>query len=116
MRNSTLNNDEADIVLKNYENYNYVGTFFVGTPPQEMRVIFDTGSANIWLLSSLCPNQDIYALTNEVYDPDLSTSFNPTELIARVTFGTGEIYGMQAFDDVLIGTGQANHELIHVRN
>ena len=70
-----------------------------------MRVIFDTGSANIWLLSTLCPAQEVYELTNQVYDPDLSKTFDPTELLARVTFGTGEIYGMQAFDDVLIGTG-----------
>lgn len=45
---------EAEIDLLNNQNYNYIGTFFVGNPPQPLRGVFDTGSANTWILSTEC--------------------------------------------------------------
>jgi hypothetical protein len=29
----------------------YMGTMYFGTPPQKIRGLFDTGSANTWVLS-----------------------------------------------------------------
>ena len=48
---------EAEVPLKNNYNYDYIGKFYVGNPPQEMRACFDTGSANGWILSSHCINK-----------------------------------------------------------
>jgi hypothetical protein len=45
---------EAEVELANNYNYDYIGTFYVGNPPQQMRGCFDTGSANAWILSSYC--------------------------------------------------------------
>ena len=45
---------EAEIPLTNHKNYDYIGKFYVGNPPQVMRACFDTGSANAWILSSDC--------------------------------------------------------------
>jgi gastricsin len=61
--------------LKNYYNYNYVGTIQVGTPPQEVRVIWDTGSTNSWILSSYCDSVRCHDGTNEVFNPEYSTTF-----------------------------------------
>lgn len=38
--------------LDNQGNLGYVGTMYLGTPPQPVRAIFDSGSANTWVLSS----------------------------------------------------------------
>ena len=40
------------INLTNNNNYNYIGTLYVGNPPQMVRPVYDTGSANLWVLSS----------------------------------------------------------------
>jgi hypothetical protein len=37
--------------LRNLGNVNYIGEITVGTPPQKLRALFDTGSSNMWVNS-----------------------------------------------------------------
>ena len=52
--------------LTNYKNSQYIGSIFVGTPPQKINVIFDTGSSNFWITSKLC--KDPGCLLHNGYD------------------------------------------------
>ena len=48
----TIGEDRVALDLVNTWNYGYIGEFYLGTgSPQKIRVMFDTGSANSWILS-----------------------------------------------------------------
>ncbi|CAH8299502.1 unnamed protein product [Schistosoma turkestanicum] len=54
--------------LINYKNFQYYGEITVGTPPQKLRVLFDTGSTDTWLASRKCWFLDIFCWMFSFYD------------------------------------------------
>jgi cathepsin D len=77
--------------LKNFKNTQYVGEITIGTPPQVIPVIFDTGSANLWVTSSLCKSYSCSSHTS--FNRNKSSTWKHKGLRADITFGTGEISG-----------------------
>ena len=48
----TIGKDKVSLDLVNTMNYGYVGEFHIGSgSPQKIRAMFDTGSANSWIMS-----------------------------------------------------------------
>ena len=83
---------EVAMALKNIKNTQYIGTIGIGTPAQNIHVIFDTGSANLWVTSSLCES-DACGM-HESYNHRLSTTYVANGEEVSVRFGTGDIEGM----------------------
>jgi cathepsin D len=92
---------EIAMSLKNIKNTQYVGTIGIGTPPQNIHVIFDTGSANLWVTSSLC-HSDACGM-HESYDHSKSSTYVENGEEVSVRFGTGDIEGMLSADDFHVG-------------
>lgn len=114
-RRPTLFNES----LRNYQNTQYYGSIGIGTPVQRFAVVFDTGSANLWVPGLGCEARGCVA--NPRYDRAASsTASSPRGRGLVVTFGTGEIEGRVARDAVsfhgLRVSNQAFLEVISERN
>lgn len=93
----------------------YSGVLHVGTPAQEFRVVFDTGSGNIVLPAVECKSEACLVETRRRFNMSASSTAaavnQDNELVAEgdpadqvtIGFGTGEITGEFARDRVCFG-------------
>jgi len=88
----------------------------IGNPPQELRVIFDTGSSNTWVLSSLCMSERCHDGTNKVFKPEKSTTLEMTDDECKIEFGSGTLQGIFAYDDFYLGGCGRNREEIKIKH
>ncbi|XP_061263748.1 pregnancy-associated glycoprotein 2-like [Bos javanicus] len=87
--------------LRNYLDMAYVGNITIGTPPQEFRVVFDTGSADLWVPSISCVSPACY--THKTFNLHNSSSFGQTHQPISISYGPGIIQGFLGSDTVRIG-------------
>ena len=78
----------------------YMADIYIGTPPQKIRAIFDTGSSNSWIL-----NSSVKRLNGLAYDNKASTTAKSTEQAATITFAQGMLAGHFYTDDLTLGEG-----------
>jgi len=50
----SLSDNLPSVRLTNFKNVYYYGSIKIGTPQQELKVIFDTSSADLWIFSKKC--------------------------------------------------------------
>lgn len=79
----------------------YVGDIGVGTPPQTVSVVFDTGSSNLWITSAACAS--IECRSHPSYDCNVSSTYQKVGFEVQVRFGTGEIEGHIGQDTFTLG-------------
>jgi len=92
---------ESSIRMTNLRDSQYVGPLKVGSQGDILSVVYDTGSTNLWFASTLCTEGP--CLKRRRYDPGSSATFQEGEYDLHVTFGTGELQGLQGIDDVEMG-------------
>ncbi|KAI3765240.1 hypothetical protein L2E82_15270 [Cichorium intybus] len=101
--NNVGGSQEPDIVaLKNYMDAQYFGEIGIGTPPQKFTVIFDTGSANLWVPSSKCLFS-VSCFVHARYRSSRSETYKNNGKPAAIQYGTGSISGYFSEDNVQVG-------------
>jgi len=92
------------IMLSNYQDAQYFGQIEVGSPPQELRVVFDTGSSDLWVSNI----QGEAALHHNFYDHDKSSTYSENAGLDEKTeflleYGNGPVSGYYSEDTVTVG-------------
>lgn len=89
--------------LKNYLDVQYYGNVTLGTPQQTFAVVFDTGSSNLWVPSSKCPESSPACRVHHKYHSNQSSTYSKNGTHFEIAYGSGTVKGELSVDVFAIG-------------
>lgn len=91
----------GSVVINDYENSQYYGEISLGNPAQNFNVIFDTGSADLWVAGADCPVNSCGR--HAKYDSSKSSTYVQNGTSFDIMYGSGPVSGFQSVDQLNMG-------------
>lgn len=70
----------------------FYGEIGLGSPPQNFKVVFDTGSSNLWVPGSKCSS--IACFFHSKFDPEQSQTYRANGTKFAIRYGSGAVEGV----------------------
>ncbi|XP_026868025.2 renin [Electrophorus electricus] len=96
-------NGTASTALTNYLDTQYFGEIIIGSPAQMFNVVFDTGSANLWVPSQSCSPLYTACFTHNRYDASKSLTHIHNGTGFSIQYASGNVRGFLSEDIVMVG-------------
>ncbi|KEG03541.1 pepsinogen, putative [Plasmodium vinckei vinckei] len=99
------------VPLQHLRDSQFVGKLLVGTPPQEIHPIFDTGSTNLWVVTTECKEESCKKVHQ--YNPNKSKTFRRSfvKQNLHIVFGSGSITGTLGKDNFILGNHTIRNQI-----
>lgn len=88
------------VVISDYENAQYYGPINVGSPGQQINVVYDTGSSNLWVPNPKCCS---FLTKHHLYHSEKSSSYAANGTQFKIQYGSGPVSGFYSADTISIG-------------
>lgn len=97
------------VAVDNFLNAQYFSDIAIGNPPQDFKVVLDTGSSNLWIPSSDC--NSIACYLHSKYDHSDSSSYKKNGSDFAIRYGSGAVEGYISQDTLQIGDLKIKNQL-----
>lgn len=114
----TAGGETDTIVIDDYQDAQYIGQVSVGSPPQQLRVVYDTGSSNLWVNDQPVPWwRKLLPAAHQTYDHSKSSTYVANGTAFNIAYGSGPVAGFYSKDTVAVGDiGLADYLFAEVNN
>ncbi|XP_041456565.1 lysosomal aspartic protease-like [Lytechinus variegatus] len=89
--------------MSDYLDAQYYGEISLGTPRQNFTVVFDTGSADLWVPSVKCGFLDVACRFHHKYDSSKSSTYVANGTKWSLQYGSGACSGFVSEDTIQLG-------------
>jgi len=89
-------------ILTNFGDVQYFGSLGIGTPAQDFKILFDTGSSDIWVPGNDCDQQYLACSAKTKFKYQDSATYTNTGNSISIQYGLGSMEGFQCVDTVTL--------------